>query len=72
VAYTPWVILIAYSNLFPGGVPTTDQQTDLLDLNTEVGDGFGGEDPNENAFGLRSCQVRFSKRFIQEKVDRSL
>lgn len=24
----------------------------MLDLNTEVGDGFGGEDPNENGFGF--------------------
>jgi hypothetical protein len=54
--------------LFPGGVSPTDQQTDMLDLNTEVGDGFGGEDPNENGFGfaIMSGKSLFVPKFKQQ------
>jgi hypothetical protein len=42
-------------------------QTDLLDLNTEVGDGFGGEDPNENAFGFAIMSGKVSQKINPSK-----
>lgn len=45
-------MLISDSNLFPGGVPTSDTQNIDLKLDTSLGNGDNGEDPEESAFGM--------------------
>lgn len=40
----------------------------MLDLNTEVGDGFGSEDPNENGFGFAIMSGRSSQRISKQNL----
>lgn len=52
--------LILISNLFPHGVPTSDTHKIDLELDSSIGPGDNGEDPEESAFGM----VVMSGKFI--------